>query len=200
MNKKELIIVAIFVNIGTLVLLVVGSIRPATISEEKEEVVAKVVERREEPKVIEPVSEIDQVIESIVAAAPKEVETPQDILKPFLSQDLTEVTVKSGDSLGKFAGEYSVSVEEIMRFNQLTGTNLQIGQTLYIPKKKATLPLQQALPMDLADHRYYTVKNGDSPWTIAMKNHIKVEELLRLNGLDEKKAKKLKAGDRLRIR
>ena len=38
---------------------------------------------------------------------------------------------------------------------------------------------------------YYTVKCGDNPWTIAMKHHMKVEELLKLNNLDNKSAKKI---------
>lgn len=47
--------------------------------------------------------------------------------------------------------------------------------------------------------KYYTVKNGDNPWTIAVKNHMKVDELLKLNHLDADKAKRLKPGDQLRI-
>jgi LysM repeat protein len=47
---------------------------------------------------------------------------------------------------------------------------------------------------------YYTVKVGDNPWMIAMKHHLKLEELLKLNGLNEEKARKLKPGDRLRIK
>jgi hypothetical protein len=48
--------------------------------------------------------------------------------------------------------------------------------------------------------KYYIVKSGDNPWSIAIKNHIKFDELLRLNHLDEEKAKKLKPGDKLRIK
>jgi LysM repeat protein len=47
---------------------------------------------------------------------------------------------------------------------------------------------------------YYTMKVGDNPWSIAMKHHIKVDELLKMNGLNEKTARKLKPGDRLKIR
>ncbi|NGX46548.1 MAG: hypothetical protein K940chlam2_01740, partial [Chlamydiae bacterium] len=45
-----------------------------------------------------------------------------------------------------------------------------------------------------------TVVSGDNPWTIAVKNRIKVDQLLKLNGLNEEKARCLKPGDRLRIR
>ncbi len=43
------------------------------------------------------------------------------------------------------------------------------------------------------------MKKGDSPWTIAVKNQMKVEDLLKLNNLNEAQAKRLKPGDQLRI-
>ncbi len=70
---------------------------------------------------------------------------------------------------------------------------------------KPSAPPQPELPpspenKNIKDAKYYIVKHGDNPWTIAVKNKIKVEELLRLNNLDESKAKKLKPGDQLRIK
>lgn len=62
--------------------------------------------------------------------------------------------------------------------------------------KSSTAPksLQEGQP------EYYVIKSGDNPWTIARKFHIKFEDLLRLNNLDEEKAKNLKIGQKLRIR
>jgi LysM repeat protein len=51
-----------------------------------------------------------------------------------------------------------------------------------------------------AGPEYYTVKVGDNPWTIAKKHNLKVEELLKLNGLNEQRARKLKPGERLRVK
>lgn len=48
--------------------------------------------------------------------------------------------------------------------------------------------------------KYYTVKSGDNPWLIANKNNVKLEDLLRLNNLNEEKARKLKPGDKIRIK
>lgn len=111
---------------------------------------------------------------------------------------IQEVTIQQGDSLDKIAKIYGCSIEELKQLNHLTSSSyLQIGHTLYVPKhSKATKPVMEQQQQPL----YYTVKTGDSPWKIAHKNHIKLEELLRLNGLNEAKAKKLKPGDRLRIR
>ena len=47
---------------------------------------------------------------------------------------------------------------------------------------------------------FHVIKSGDSPKSIASKHGLKVEDLLRLNGLDQTKARHLKVGDRLRVR
>jgi LysM repeat protein len=114
-----------------------------------------------------------------------------------------EVTVKKGDVLEKIARTNHTTVDEIMKFNHLANTRLKIGQILKIPSKngKKAEDLVVATKTNApATPKYYTVKNGDNPWTIAVKNHMKVDELLKLNNLDEEKARRLKAGDRLRIK
>lgn len=115
-----------------------------------------------------------------------------------------EVTVKKGDVLEKIARQNGVSVEEIMKANHLTSTRLKIGQALKIPGKSSTKTRSTATASssktEEAGAQYYVVKNGDNPWTIAVKNRLKVEELLKLNELDEEKARRLKPGDKLRIR
>jgi peptidoglycan DL-endopeptidase LytF len=108
-----------------------------------------------------------------------------------------EVVVKKGDVLDRIARQHRTSVEEIMRLNKLTSTHLKIGQVLKVAPNDG-----KKGPAEIKSEgaKYYTVKNGDNPWTIAVKNHMKVEELLRLNHLDGEKARHLKPGDQLRIR
>jgi len=93
-----------------------------------------------------------------------------------------------------------VSVEDIMKLNSLSSSRLQIGQELKLPsmqrvKKEAPLKVEK-----LDEGKYYVVKVGESPWTIAQENGLQVEELLKLNNLSEEKAKKLRPGDRLKIK
>jgi len=114
-----------------------------------------------------------------------------------------EIKVKKGDVLEKIARQHQTTVDEIMKANKLTSTKLKIGQELKIPVKGST-NAKPAAKVSLSQTsggspRYYTVKNGDNPWTIAVKNHLKVEELLKLNNLNEEKARRLKPGDQLRI-
>ncbi|MBS3904089.1 MAG: LysM peptidoglycan-binding domain-containing protein [Simkania sp.] len=109
-----------------------------------------------------------------------------------------EIRVKKGDVLQKIARAHHTTVQEIMRSNKLSSTQLKIGQVLKIPNKGSSEMVSSGASS--GEVRYYVVKNGDNPWTIAVKNQMKVEELLKLNGLNEEKARKLKAGDQLRIR
>ena len=43
--------------------------------------------------------------------------------------------VQSGDSLWKISRQYNVSVEDIIKLNNLTNNTLKVGQILLIPKK-----------------------------------------------------------------
>lgn len=79
-------------------------------------------------------------------------------------------TVKSGDSLYKIANQYNVTVDAIKRANNLTTNNLQIGQVLRIP-------------LGTSRETTYTVKSGDSLYSIAKKYNTTVNRLKELNNL-----------------
>jgi LysM repeat protein len=113
-----------------------------------------------------------------------------------------EVSVKKGDTLEKIAKAHHTTVDEIIKLNHLPSSFLRIGQVLKVPPEH-THALKSApaeKPVHSTGPDYYTVKVGDNPWMIAMKHHLKLDELLKLNGLNEEKARKLKPGDRLRIK
>ena len=113
---------------------------------------------------------------------------------------LREVTVKKGDVLEKIARQNHVSVNDLMKANQLSSSRLRIGQTLKIPGKIPGIGSHQSVAtVSNETAQYYTIKTGDNPWTIAVKHHMKVEELLKLNNMDEVQARRLKAGDKIRI-
>ncbi|MBY0528871.1 MAG: LysM peptidoglycan-binding domain-containing protein [Rhabdochlamydiaceae bacterium] len=156
-----------------------------------------------EPAVVQPFVEEFKLVavaeEKPVAVVPR---APIAVEKAL--SDVKEYRVKKGDMLEKIARNYHCSVEQIMTLNQLSTTNLRIGQLLKIPAAspstaKEAPALQITAQKDEAP-KYYIVKNGDNPWTIAVKNHLKVDELLKLNDLNEEKARRLKPGDQLRIR
>jgi peptidoglycan endopeptidase LytF len=113
--------------------------------------------------------------------------------------NLHEITVKKGDNLEKIAKVNHTTVDEIIKLNHLPSSFLKIGQVLKIPTERALAKAPEKKPAELGPE-YYTMKVGENPWAIAIRHHMKLDELLRLNGLNEEKARKLKPGDRLRIR
>lgn len=65
---------------------------------------------------------------------------PQDVnkdIKESVSEDRVAYKVKSGDYLGRIASRYGVTVKQIQQWNGLKGTNLRIGQVLYIYRNGA---------------------------------------------------------------
>ena len=149
--------------------------------------------------------DLKMTLDAPTPAAPA-VATPlvQTLVSPIAPQaktapDFTEVKVKKGDVLEKIARHHHSTVTEIMKVNKLTNTNLRIGQVLKVPnktmKKVETSTIAHGAATSEGQTKYYTVKKGDSPWTIAAKNHIKVEDLLKLNSMSEEQARRLKPGD-----
>jgi len=116
-----------------------------------------------------------------------------------------EVAVKRGDILGRIAQANGSNVNAIKRVNNLTTDKLKVGQVLKIPvdsPNQGKIASNNSVDKSKTDDgiaRYYTVESGDNPWKIAKRFDVSVSELLRLNELDENKARNLKPGDRIRV-
>lgn len=134
---------------------------------------------------------------SAVAVAPPP-STSSAPTKPKVKSEesVATVTVKKGDALEKIAKNHHTTVAAIMKLNNMTSTNLKIGQVLKVSSKEGAAVAAKSASVS----EYYVVKEGDNPWLIASRNNLKVNELLKLNNLDEQKAKRLRPGDKLRIR
>ncbi|HET7578364.1 MAG TPA: LysM peptidoglycan-binding domain-containing protein [Bacillales bacterium] len=74
--------------------------------------------------------------------------------------------VQRGETLWEIAHNYGVSVDSIVKANDMPHPNqLVIGQALVIPTQ----------------NRYYTVRRGDSLWAIARRFGTSIEAILRVN-------------------
>ena len=124
--------------------------------------------------------------------------------------------VKSGDSLYSIARASKVPVATLAKANGITEkSTLKIGQKLYIPGKdddgqkgggKETTRSggsrqggnEATLAAGSGKSKTYTVKSGDTVWSIARKTGMDPDELLRINKLSAKSV--LQPGDTLAIK
>ena len=101
-------------------------------------------------------------------------------------------TVQKGDSLYKIASKYGTTVNDIVSLNNLKSTNLSIGQVLRIPE---TYTKEE--DMVLPEYINYTVKKGDTLYSIALNNNISVDTIKKDNALT---SNNLNIGQVLKIR
>lgn len=87
-------------------------------------------------------------------------------------------TVARGDSLYSIARQLGVTVDDLMRANNLTSTVLQIGDKLIIPNNSSYVP-----PTQNENYLNYTVVRGDSLYSIANKYGTSVDTIKNLNNL-----------------
>lgn len=92
-------------------------------------------------------------------------------IKDSFNNGKTTYTVQKGDSLWVIANKYGITTEELKSYNNLTSNLLSIGQVLKIPQEKTST------------ENIYTVKKGDSLWTIANRYNTTVEKIKVLNNL-----------------
>ncbi len=100
--------------------------------------------------------------------------------------------VKPGDTLYGIARKYGITVNDIMKLNYFENTNLYPGQIIRIPENYFDMD-----NMNLPNYINYTVKPGDTLYSIARKNNISIETLEKDNALT---SPILRIGQILRIR
>lgn len=90
--------------------------------------------------------------------------------KEIYEEEENIYVVKKGDTLYSIATANNTTVDELKRINNLTSNILSTGQLLKIPSP-------------LLPETTYTVKKGDSLYSIATKYNTTVDELKRINNL-----------------
>jgi len=230
MGRRDTIIVAVLVNTGLLALLFVLAVMPEDDGEAPVQTYATEIASAVQPvpKSInqkpqeQEIDEVDNLLKQFAMES-----TPQTmILEDDSDQEnepqkntgstqvipktgFADVTVKRGDSLDKIARVYNTSIEAIKKANNLTSDRLNIGQQLRVPVgKKESEVISVSRPINTQkniadaskDYEYYVIKSGDNPWKIAKQFQVKFDELLKMNGLDEEKARNLKVGDKIRVK
>ena len=133
--------------------------------------------------------------DKIYAFAKAEFDKREKPLPQFFENDTkVRYRVRSGDYLGKIARKYGVRVSQIKRWNGLRSNNLKIGQRLTIyprnPVASSSKPKSTETKVNTAGKKTYTVKQGDSLWSIAQKfDGVSVENLKSWNKISSNKLK-----------
>ncbi|WP_243292191.1 3D domain-containing protein [Bacillus sp. FJAT-47783] len=80
-----------------------------------------------------------------------------------------ERVVKKGDTLWNISQETNTTVENLMKWNQLTSTTIYPEQLLYVSPTKIV-----------------TIDEGDTLWSISKDYNVSIEDLLKWNDLESK--------------
>ena len=127
-------------------------------------------------------------------------------------------TVKNGDVIGGIAMKFDVRLNDLKYWNGMTRNLIRVGQKLvvYVPKNKvdyykskmgtayagsASNNEVQVEPLNEGEYFYYTIKKGENLWSIAKKfEGVTNRDIMKWNGLSEKAVRKLKPGQKLKIK
>lgn len=107
----------------------------------------------------------------LIPSSVTEPEKPP-VTPPDDNLNYDKYTVKKGDSLWSISRQFDVPIDELVSINNLTNSILQIGDVLLIPKQN-----------DTNVSVTYTVKSGDTLWSIAKKYNVSVDSIKNANNL-----------------
>ena len=98
-----------------------------------------------------------------------------DIGEEILPDDTKNTyTVKVGDTLWSIARRFNTTVEDLMKYNNLSSDVINVGTILTIPNYSDTS----------INSSMYVVKAGDTLWNIAKRYNTTVENLMMMNNLN----------------
>lgn len=133
--------------------------------------------------------------------------------------------VTRGDTLERIAERYNTTPSELVQLNRLSSRRVEPGQVMYVPKGAVgapsfevepnrpevpavalpAAPIREARPSKQSSHKIarvesapkrYTVRKGDTLFSIATKSKCSVADLKRLNGI---KGNTIEAGRSLKL-
>jgi LysM repeat protein len=117
--------------------------------------------------------------------------SPEPTATPIVPEP-TYYVVQPGDTAWAIAGQFGVSLEDLVAINRLSDADsLQPGQELIIPEaggpdaaEEAETESKVEKDSDYESRHTYTVAEGDTLWSIALEHDTSVDQIASLNGLD----------------
>lgn len=115
---------------------------------------------------------LDDLVEGAVKAIAEYLGVPYTKPGSTVTSEDT-YTVKKGDTLYSISKKQNIPIDTIIKLNNLTSSNLQVGQQL-----KLKIDSNNS-----SSENQYTVQRGDTLYSIALKNNTTVDKLRELNNL-----------------
>lgn len=122
---------------------------------------------------------------------------------PLLNDSLTGTdsvvyTVKEGDTLAGIITQFNLSLQAVIDLNPgLDPDLISIGQEILIPRSAEQAPAGTAVPQDSNGYVEYTVAEGDTLASIALRYNITINTIVTENNLEN--ADVIRVGDILNI-
>ncbi|QQX77614.1 MULTISPECIES: LysM peptidoglycan-binding domain-containing protein [Aequorivita] len=136
---------------------------------------------------------------AIYAFAQEEVEEAEKPMPELYEQpEKIRYRVKRGDYLGRIAERYGVGVSQIKSWNGMRSNTVKVGQNLIIYPNKSSQDIASNAPVqNNTSEKTYTVRNGDSLWSISQKfPGVSVQNIKNWNDIS---GNNLKPGTKLKI-
>lgn len=145
--------------------------------------------------------------------------TPNGKLKGIdtYKEDVTYHRVKSGETLGRIAAKYHVTVSQLKRWNSLKSDRIRKGQRLRVnaatsasssgsksasggssSSGKSSASQSKKETSESGGYQYYTIKKGDTLYGIAIKFNTNLNSIMAMNGLTKKS--KIYPGKKIKVK
>ena len=93
--------------------------------------------------------------------------------QPYVSNELLYIVVRAGDTWKSISKEFDISQSKLRKYNDLyKGYNLQVGDILYLEKKKRKAS---------KDNIVHVLRSGESMYSVSQKYGIRLKNLYKLN-------------------
>lgn len=111
--------------------------------------------------------------------------------QPYLANELLYIVARRGDTFESLSKEMGISKKKIRKYNELPKDyKFQGGEIIYLEKKRSRAT---------KDHICYTVRPGDSMYSISQKFGVRLSRLYKMNNM-KPESPAPKVGEILRLR
>ncbi|SMG28476.1 LysM domain-containing protein [Marivirga sericea] len=130
---------------------------------------------------------IDQIGRELLIPYKKEEYTMSEVSTP--SAKGKQHTVEAGETIYSISKQYDITQDEIMNWNDLQSTNLDIGQKLWVSRSGESIAMKKEKdPAEKTDNKkeiVHTVDMGETIYSISKQYGVTQSKIIELNNLKD---------------